>query len=277
MEIFNIEFMQTALIAGLLASIAFGILGSIVVVKRISNITGAISHCILGGIGASLFFQTNYGIEWFNPILGAVLAAVISALIIGFVTLYANQREDTIISAVWVIGMSIGLLFIAKTPGYNTNIMSYLFGNILMISQGDLTALIIVDTVVLILTVLFYQKILAVCFDSEFAMLRGVKTKMYHLILLVIISVSIVFLIRIVGIVMVIAMLTLPAAIAGEFVKKLWKLMFLSIVLCAFYNTIGMFISFHLDLPAGATIIFLFGLSYLLSLLIKRIKISLGH
>ncbi len=272
MEIFKIEFMQTVLIAGLLASIAFGILGSIVVVKRISNITGAISHCILGGIGASLFLQANYGIEWFTPILGAVFAAVISALIIGFVSLYANQREDTIISAVWVIGMSIGLLFIAKTPGYNTDIMSYLFGNILMISQGDLTALIIVDIIVLLLTVLFYQKILAVCFDSEFAMLRGVNTKIYHLLLLIIISVSIVFLIRIVGIVMVIAMLTLPAAIAGEFVKKLWKLMFLSIVLSVFYNTIGIFISFHLDLPTGPTIIFLFGLSYLFALILKKIK-----
>ena len=168
--------------------------------------------------------------------------------------------------------MSIGLLFIAKTPGYNTDIMSYLFGNILMISQGDLTALIIVDIIVLLLTVLFYQKILAVCFDSEFAMLRGVNTKIYHLLLLIIISVSIVFLIRIVGIVMVIAMLTLPAAIAGEFVKKLWKLMFLSIVLSVFYNTIGIFISFHLDLPTGPTIIFLFGLSYLFALILKKIK-----
>ncbi len=270
MNIFNIEFIQTALISGLLASVAFGILGTIVTVKRISNITGAISHCILGGIGASLFLQTNYGIEWFNPVFGAVIAAVISALIIGFVTLYASQREDTIISAIWVIGMSIGLLFIAKTPGYN-DIMSYLFGNILMISENDLTFLIMVDLIVLTLTVLFYNKILAVCFDSEFAMLRGVQTKIYHLLLLVIISVSIVFLIRIVGIVMVIAMLTLPAAIAGEFVKKLWKLMLVSIVLSMIYNTIGLFASFHIDLPTGPTTILLLGISYLLALVAKPI------
>ncbi len=270
MEIFNIEFLQNAIIAGLLGSITFGILGPIVVVKRISSITGAISHCILGGIGASLFLQGNYGIMWFNPVLGAVCAAIISALIIGLINIYANEREDTIISTVWVLGMSIGILFINYTPGYN-NIMNYLFGNILMISELDIQYLIIVNIVIITLCVLFYNKILAVCFDSEFAMLRGIKTQVYHLALLVIISVSIVFLIRIVGIIMVIAMLTIPTAIAGEFISKLWKIIIASIILCVIYIIGGLILSYHLDLPAGALIIVLFSISYLLSLSIKPI------
>jgi len=269
MNIFTIPFMQTAIIAVLLASISFGILGSIIVVKRISNITGAISHCILGGIGASLFFQNNYGISWFNPVIGAICAAIISALTIGFVSIYANKREDTIISSVWVIGMSIGVLFISKTSGY-TDMESYLFGNLLMISGGDIIALLIVDAVVLILVGLFYYKILAICFDYEFAMLRGINTKLYHFSLLIIISVAIVFLIRIVGIVMVIAMLTLPAAIAGEWVNKLWKTMLLATILCIIYNILGLILSFNMDLPAGATIICILGISYISLIIIKK-------
>ncbi len=270
MEIFTIGFYQTALIASLLASIVFGILGSVVVVKRISNITGAIAHCILGGIGASLFFQNNYGITWFDPILGAICAAIISALVIGYVSIYANQREDSIISSVWVIGMSIGILFMSQTNGYHS-IDSYLFGEILMISESDITALIIVNIVVLTIVSLFYNKILAVCFDSEFAMLRGVNTNLYHFLLLIIVSVSIVFLIRIVGIIMVIAMLTLPATIAGEFMNKLWKTMLLSTILCIVFTILGLIASYHLDFPAGATIIFILGISYLILLPIKQI------
>ncbi|HON14238.1 MAG TPA: metal ABC transporter permease, partial [Treponema sp.] len=168
-------FLQNALLASLLASVLFGILGSIVTVKRIAGLAGAISHAVLGGIGMALYLSSTRLVPFITPMAGAIIFAVLSALIIGIVSLKAKQREDTVINAIWAIGMSLGVLFLAKTPGY-TDPTSYLFGNILLVSRQDLILLAILDVVVLLLVWRFYPQLEASAFDEEFARVRGVPT-----------------------------------------------------------------------------------------------------
>ncbi len=259
----NLPFLRYALISGLLASIPFGIIGSFVVVRRISYIAGAISHCVLAGVGLGLYLQQVVGISWFTPFVGAILAALIAAVILTVVSLHAKQREDSVIGALWAAGMAIGLLFIAKTPGYNDP-MSYLFGNILLIGKSDLYFVLILDVVVVTAVTIFYNKFLALCFDEEYARLRGLNTGLLYLALLCLTALTVVLLVRIVGIVMVIALLTLPAAIAGNFSRNLWQMMLLAIVLCALFVFSGLWLSYSYDLPSGPVIIMIATVLYLL-------------
>jgi zinc transport system permease protein len=257
-------FLQYALITGVLASIACGIIGSYVVTKRISYIAGSIAHTVLGGLGAARYFQTVYHWEWFHPLYGAVFAALISAVIIGLVSMRAKQREDTVIGSLWAVGMATGILFIYKTPGYNEDLMSYLFGSILMVSPQDLWMIAGLDILVVIAGVLFYNQFLALCFDEEYARLRGVQVEFYYLVLLCLTALTVVLLVTVVGIVMVIALITLPAAVAGELTKRLWHMMALSTVLTVLFTTAGLAVSYGPDLPAGATTIIIAGTTYLL-------------
>ncbi len=264
-------FLQYALLTGLLVSVACGIIGSYVVTKRITYIAGSIAHTVLGGLGAARYCQTVYHWEWFHPLYGAVLAALVSAVIIGVVSMRARQREDTVIGSLWAVGMAAGILFIYKTPGYNEDLMSYLFGSILMVSPQDLWMIAGLDILVVIVGVLFYNQFLALCFDEEFARLRGVHVEFYYLLLLCLTALTVVLLVTVVGIVMVIALLTLPAAVAGELTKKLWHMMALSTVLTALFTTAGLAVSYGPDLPAGATTIIIAGITYLLVILGLRI------
>ena len=257
-------FLQYALLTGLLVSVACGIIGSYVVTKRITYIAGSIAHTVLGGLGAARYCQTVYHWEWFQPLYGAILAALLSALIIGVVSMRAKQREDTVIGSLWAIGMAAGILFIFKTPGYNEDLMSYLFGSILMVSPQDLWMIAGLDIVVVIAGVLFYNQFLALCFDEEFARIRGVHVEFYYLLLLCLTALTVVLLVTVVGIVMVIALLTLPAAVAGELTKRLWHMMALSTVLTVVFTTTGLAVSYGPDLPAGATTIIIAGIAYLL-------------
>ncbi len=267
----SISFLRYALIAGLLASVAFGVIGSYVVVKRITYIAGAIAHCVLGGIGAALFFSQRYGLTWLTPMTGAMLAALAAALVLGLVSIHAEEREDSVISALWVSGMAAGIMFMAKTPGY-IDPMSYLFGNILMISLQDLWTIVALDICVVTLGILFYHKMLAVCFDEEFARLRGVHTKFYYLLLLCLTALTIVLMIRIVGIVLVIALFSLPAAVAGQFSSRLWQMMAISTLLSMFYVTAGLALSYGPNLPSGATIVMIAGVSYLLTMAVRMLR-----
>ena len=264
-----IPFFRYAFLTGTLASIAFGIIGTYVVARRISYIAGAIAHCVLGGIGAGLFLQHQLGITWFGPLAGAILAALLAAIIIGLVSLHANQREDTVIGALWAIGMALGLLFIAKTPGY-VEPMSYLFGNILLIAKSDLWLVLALDGLVVGTAVLFYHKFLAVCFDEEYARLRGIRTDLYYLLLLCLTALTVVLLVRVVGIVMVIALLTLPAAVASNFAKGLAQMMALASLCCLIFIGSGLALSYSYDLPSGPVIIVIAGFAYLLVLVAKR-------
>ncbi len=260
-----VPFIRYALIAGLLSSAAFGMVGSYVVVRRISYIAGAVSHAALAGLGASLYLQSVYNIMWFTPLLGATAAALLSAWIIALVNLYAAEREDTIIGAIWALGMAIGLLFIARTPGY-TDPMSYLFGNILLIGRGDLYLILILNLIVIAAVVLFYPQLQAISFDETYARTRRVPTAFFTLLLVSLTAITVVLMVSTVGIVMVIAMLTLPAASAGLAVKRLSSMMVLASLVCALSNSAGLALSYSLDLPTGATTILVGGGIYVLAL-----------
>ncbi|MFA5810710.1 MAG: metal ABC transporter permease [bacterium] len=261
------KFLQTALLTGVLASVACGIVGTYVVVRRITYIAGGIAHCVLGGMGAARYLQVVHGIDWALPIYGAIAAAFAAAIIIGLVSLRAKQREDTVIGALWAVGMAAGVLFISKTPGYGVDLMSYLFGNILMVSQHEIRLLIGLDALVVATGLLFFKQLQAVCFDEEFARLRGLNVEFYYLLLLCLTAATVVLLITVVGIIMVIALLTLPVAIAGFFAKRLGQMMLLSIVLSMLFTAAGLGISYGPDLPAGSTIVMLAGAGYLAAVL----------
>lgn len=262
--------LQLALATGVLASIACGIVGSYVVTRRITYIAGAISHCVLGGMGAARYLDVRYGWHEFTPLWGAVFASVISALIIGLVSLRAKEREDTVIGAIWAVGMATGVLFIAKTPGYDKDLMSYLFGNILMVSPDDLWLLAGLDLLIVAAGLLFYNKFLAVCFDEEFARLRGIAVEFYYLLLLCLIALTVVVLVKVVGIVLVIALLTLPAATAGQFARTLTRMMIGATLICMATTIGGLALSYGPDLPAGATMIVLSAAVYVLAILTSR-------
>ena len=257
------------MLTGILASVACGIIGTYVVVRRISYIADGIAHCVLGGMGAALYLQKVYHWHEVVPIHGAIVSAVIAAVIIGLVSLWARQREDTVISALWAVGMAVGIVFISRTPGYNEDLMGYLFGNILMVSRNDLWMLVGLDAIIVAMGLLFYNQFLAVCFDDEFARLRGLRVEVFYLLLLCLTALTVVVLATVVGIVMVIAMLTLPVAIAAQFARTLWGMMAVSTFLCAFFTTSGLVISYAPDYPAGATTIILAGAAYLAATTLK--------
>ena len=266
------EFMQMALLTGVLAAIPCGIVGTYVVVRRISYIAGGIAHCVLGGMGAARYLQVVHGIEAAHPLYGAVVAALAAALIIGVVSLRAREREDTVIGAVWAVGMAAGLIFISKTPGYGEDLMSYLFGNILMVTSHDILTIVVLDAIVIVVGLVLFRQLQAVCFDEEFARLRGLDVEFYYLLLLCLTALTVVLLISVVGIIMVIALLTLPVAIAGRFSKHLYQMMILSVIFCAVLTTAGLAVSYSPDLPAGATIVVLAGAAYLVTMIVFGIK-----
>lgn len=257
------SFLQYALVTGVMASIACGVIGSYVVTRRISYVAGAISHFVLGGMGLARYLSVVRGWEFLNPLEGAVISALLAAVIIGLVSLKAKEREDTVIGALWAIGMAVGIIFIARTPGYNQDLMSYLFGNILMVSPADIYLIAALDALVLIVGLAFYNQLLAVCFDEEFARLRGINVELFYLLLLCLTALTVVILVNVVGIILVIALITLPAAVAGHFTHTLWKMMIVATVFSALFTIVGLAVSYGPNLPAGATIIVVAGIAYL--------------
>lgn len=256
-------FLQTALTAGLLASIGCGVMGSYVVVKRIGYMAGGISHSVLAGMGAALFFG-------FSPMLGALIAALGAALIIGWIKLRWQAQEDTLIGAMWAIGMSIGVLFISRTPGYSTDLMSYLFGNILLVSTGQLWEMAALNVLVIGMVLAFYRQFLAVSFDEEFARLRGVPVNFFYLLFLCLVALTVVLLVQVVGLILVIALLTLPAAIAGHYIHTIGRMMILASLLGMLFTSFGIWLSYVLDMPTGAIIILVAGSCYILSAILRQ-------
>jgi zinc transport system permease protein len=254
--------MQHALLGSILASIACGIIGPYVVVRKISYLAGGIAHAVLGGMGAAYFLSMS-------PLSGALITALVAALVIGWVSLRETRQEDILISALWAVGMAAGILFISRTPGYTVDLLSYLFGNILMIPVDHLYLTALLDVGIAVTVLLFFKQFLAVSFDAEFARLRGVRVEFFSLLLLTLVALTVVILIQVVGLVLVIALLSLPAAIAGQYTRTLGKMMMLAILLGFIFTTGGLALSYHPDLPAGATIVLLTGCGYLLSSLIQ--------
>jgi zinc transport system permease protein len=258
-------FLQNALAGGLLASVACGVVGSYVVVRRIDYIAGGIAHAVLGGMGLAYFLGRS-------PMSGAVVTALAAAIIIGLVSLRWQQQENTIISALWAVGMATGILFISRTPGYNIDLMSYLFGNILMIPHDDLLLIALLDAGIVATVILFYKQFLAVTFDEEFARLRGVRVDLFYLLLLCLVALTVVILIQVVGLILVIALIALPAAIAGQFVHSLGRMMVVATVCGAVFTTAGLALSYQPDLPAGATTVVLAGLGYLAATVVTALR-----
>lgn len=271
-DLLELPFLFNAVLAGILCSIAGGIVGTFVVLRRITYIAAAISHCILGGLGAARYFSVVYGLEWIRPIYGAILTAILSAVIIGIISLRAKEREDTVISALWAIGMASGVLFIFKTPGYGEDLMSYLFGNILMVSSQDLWLIGILDIVLVTITAIFYRQIVAVCFDEEFARTRGLSVEFYYLLVLCMTALTVVLMVSAVGIIMVIAMLTLPVAVGCKFFNRVSKIMLSAIILGIALNVFGLMASYEPNLPSGAVTIIIAGLTYFATVLFFMFK-----
>ncbi len=272
--------MQRAFLVGAIASVPFGLIGTFVVVRRIGFLAGAIAHCAFGGIGIGLFLQYVFagtllaGIPLaalFPPLGMAVAVAVLSALLVGVVRLKAGEREDTIINAIWAVGMAVGLLLFNLTPG-NTNINNFLFGDIYLIRRADVFLIAALSVAVLFLVTLFFKRLEAVCFDEEFARLRGIHTSFYFQLLLVLTALTVVLLVQVVGIVQVIAMLTLPPATACRLSCRLWPICLLAILIGFLTTWLGLLISAAANPPAGPTIVLVATAFYLASLLLPRAK-----
>ncbi|HHI77005.1 MAG TPA: metal ABC transporter permease [Gammaproteobacteria bacterium] len=261
--LFQYQFLQTALGAGLLASVGCGVMGPYVVVKRIAFLAGGIAHSVLGGMGVALYFGAD-------PLAGALVAAVLAAVLIGWVRLNWRTGEDTLIGALWAIGMAIGILFISRIPGYQADLVGYLFGNILLVPQRELWFMAGLDALLVAVVVLWHRQILAVVFDEEQARLRGLPVTFFYLLLLVLIALTVVLLIHVVGLILVLALLTLPAAIAAQHVHSLARMMVIATVLSALLVTLGLAMSYAPNLPPGPSIVLLAGLAYLISSLLAR-------
>ncbi|MGE4520357.1 MAG: metal ABC transporter permease [Desulfobacteraceae bacterium] len=257
----NLVFLKYSLLAGIFSSFAFGITGSYIVVRRISYIAGAISHSVLGGIGFALFISSKYSITWVTPYSGAVAASVLAAVLIWFAEKYSKERLDSLLGAVWAVGMAGGIIFIALTPGY-IDPMSYLFGNILMVTKTDVIVIAVFSFLICLTAFLFQNKLIAASFDEEFLQIRGVRTDIYKLMLLIMTALTIVLMIRIVGIIMIIAMLTLPPASASRLSRNFFSMSILSVFLSVFFVLSGIGISFRYDLPGGPAIIITAGIFY---------------
>ncbi len=271
----NFSFLRNAFIIGILSSIPFGVMGTFVVIRKISYIAGAISHSVLAGIGFALYANQVLGWTWFHPLVGAFLASILSALIIGSVKILSKEREDSVIGAIWAIGMAVGLLFISKTPGY-TDPMSYLFGNILLVGNRDLIMVLILDIVIIAICLLFFNKLQSSSFDDEYTSIRGGSPNFYYFMILILTALTVVLMTTVVGIVMVIALLTIPAAISGLLHKRLAPIIVTTVFLTMFFSITGIAISYTTDTPSGPVIITLAGAVYLIVLLIKYIMKRIG-
>lgn len=245
-------------------------MGSYVVVKRLSNLCGSISHSVLGGMGFFLWLQKVHHISWCDPMIGAFITALLSAWLIGWIYLRFRQRVDAIIAAVWSTGMSIGVIFLALTPGATGDLSNFLLGNLLWISPKDLAFLLLLTIAIGFLVILYYRPFLAICFDEEQALLQKIPLQKMYILLLTIVALTIVLLIQIIGIILTIALLTLPATTANLFTKRMTTLITGSIIISLLVSSSGITISYCLDWPPGATISLCAALVYFIALLYKR-------
>ena len=268
-ESLQFGFMRNALMAGVLASVACGTIGTFVVVNRIVFVSGGIAHAAYGGIGLAYYL----GID---PMLGAVAFSVASALGMGTVQRRTRQRADTIIGVMWATGMAIGIIFVDLAPGYKADLMSYLFGSILAVPSSDLWVMLALDVAIVAVTALFYKELLAVSFDETFAAVANVPVGAIYLMLLCLTALTVVMMMRVVGLILVIALLTIPAAISGQLVTDIKRMMVLASVLGVVFTAGGLWLAYSLDLTSGAAIILVSGASYVLSMgakfLVRRVR-----
>ena len=265
LEMLNYDFMQNALLAALLVSIAAGFIGTFIVVNRMVFLAGGIAHSAYGGVGMAIFF----GIP---VLLGAGLFAVAAGVLMAWLTFDKARRPDTVIGVVWALGMAIGIIFIDLTPGYNVDLMSYLFGSILAVPGEDLLFMLVLDILIVALTLLFYKSFLAISYDPEFAGLRGVPVKFFYFLLLCLAALTVVIAIRVVGLIMVIALLTIPTYIAERLSRSLLSMMVVASFLAALFSIGGLLLSYYYDITSGAAIIVVAAAAFFFFVGFNRLK-----
>lgn len=261
-EFFQYQFMQRALIAAVLVSIACGVVGSYVVIKRIVSLSGAISHAAFGGVGLGYFLGVN-------PVLAAIPFSIISAMAIGGVKQITNISEDTGIGILWSVGMAIGVIFINLTPGYAPDLFSYLFGSILTVNNTDLYIMLILDMIIIATVYLFRREFLAVSFDEEFSKVVGLPALLIYMLLLALVALSVVVLIKVVGVILLIALFTIPAAISKQYTYNLRNLMILATIIGIILTTLGLILSYIFNLASGATIVMVLASAFAISYYLK--------
>lgn len=275
-EALALPFFQRVLVAGLLASVACGVIGTYVVAKRIASLSGGLSHAAFGGVGLGYW-------AGFPPMLGAAGFGLAAALVVGVAHRRVGSGIDTLVSMVWSIGMALGILFVSLAPGYAPDLLSYLFGSLLFVPWDYVGLVAALDLVILVAVVLLHRSFEAVCFDEEFAEIAGVPAEPIFLALLGLSALAVVTLIRVVGVILAIALLTIPAATVRPWVTTLRSMMVASVLLCAVAITAGLFgsygLSAHFDVsvPPGPLIILLAAAGYALSALARRVDTHGGY
>ena len=264
LDALNYEFIQNAIIAGLLVSFASGIIGSLIVVNRMVFLAGGIAHTSYGGIGVAVYF----GLPIF---LGASLFAVAAALLMAVITLNQRDKIDTFIGLIWAVGMAIGIILVDLTPGYNVDLLSYLFGSILAVSSDDIIYMSTLLTLIVLIVTLFYRQILAVSYDSEYSSLRGINVKFFYTLILVLSALTVVIAIKVVGLILVIALLTIPTYIAEKLSNSLGFMMFISGILSSVFTLGGLILSYNYDLTSGASIIMVSAVCLIIFLLFSKL------
>ncbi|MCF6239483.1 MAG: metal ABC transporter permease [Candidatus Marinimicrobia bacterium] len=266
MEILEFEFMQNAIAAGLLASVICGIMGTLVVVNRIVFLSGGIAHAAYGGIGLAFYFKL--------PIMLCTMGFSLAAsMLMAYVTLKARHRADTIIGVIWAMGMAFGIILVDLAPGYNVDLMSYLFGSILTVPRSDLLVMAIIGIAISLLVTWFYKDLLAVSYDEEFARIRGIPVKRLYFTMIGLLGLTIVMVIQVVGLIMVIALLTIPPFIIEKYAKSLMQMMIGSSILGGLFTLSGLWLSYTFDLTSGASIIMVAGTVFLITLLMDQINV----
>lgn len=289
------DFLKNVYLLSAISSVTFGLIGALVVARRIGYLAGAISHCAFGGIGFGLWFQQALKTgalgtlalaacfaspeaapklcerwsSFVNPIPTALLFAVLSALLVDAIRRRAKEREETLLGAIWAIGMALGLLFIERVDGY-VSVSTYLFGDVLLIGRSDIWTATALGAAILLVVFCDFKRLEAVCFDEEYAELRGVDVDFQNRLLLTLAAVAVVLMLRIVGMAMIVALLTLPAATAGRFTKRLSATIFASIAICFVGSWLGIWLSFLLNFSTGPTIILVVAIFYGISLLFGK-------
>lgn len=264
-DMWQFEFTRHAFYAAVLVGIACGIVGTYVVTKKIVFISGGISHTAFGGIGLGFLLGIN-------PIIMALPFSILSALSIGILRKRTRVSEDSAIGILWTLGMSLGILFIFLSPGYAPDLFGYLFGSILTVTLTDLIIMIILDCIIITVTILLFKELQALSFDEEFSIVVGMPTNMLYAIMLCLIALSTVVLIRLVGIILIIALLTFPATIVKQFTSTMRSIMIFTTVLAVVLSVVGLFLSYLLDLPSGATIVLVCGVCFGLSVVVQQIR-----
>lgn len=263
LEALQYEFMRNALAAGLLASVICGVIGTLVVVNRIVFLSGGIAHAAYGGIGIAFFFGWPF-------MIGTIGFSLLVAFTMAAVTIKAKHRSDTIIGVLWAVGMALGVVLLDLTPGYNVNLMSYLFGSILTVSGSDLWMMLAVACVNIGVVSYAYAQYLAMSYDEEYARIRGVPVRTLYFLLIGLLAVSIVMIIQVVGLILVIALLTIPPFIAEKYAKSLFSMMISSTILSSVFTISGLYLAYTFNLTSGPAIILVAGTGFLLSLLLGR-------